>query len=69
MTGAMRGGVHPFASPIWRQRQFVPFWLGESISMIGSSVSGFALPLVAVITLDVTPDHRGARFGISGTIL
>src|SRR5436190_4377986 len=46
-------------SAIWSQRQFVRFWLGETISMIGSSVSGFALPLVAVITLHATPGQLG----------
>ncbi|HEX5937833.1 MAG TPA: MFS transporter [Actinomycetota bacterium] len=55
MVGTMR--LRP--SPIWRQKQFMRFWLGESISMIGSSVTGFALPLVAVITLEVSPGEMG----------
>jgi MFS family permease len=46
-------------SPILRQRQFGRFWLGQSISMIGSSVSDFAIPLVAVITLSATPSQMG----------
>src|SRR5918994_237335 len=57
MVGAMRPRLR--SSPIWRQRRFVRFWLGESISMIGSSVTDFALPLVAVITLQVTPSEMG----------
>jgi MFS family permease len=59
MVGAMRvlRGLRP--SPVWRQRQFVRFWVGESISMIGSSVTDFALPLVAVITLEVSPSEMG----------
>ena len=59
MAGAMGSSVRLFRSPIWRQRQFVRFWVGESISMIGSSVTSFALPLVAVITLEVTPSQMG----------
>src|SRR5919109_2193220 len=59
MVGAMRGPLYPFRSPIWRQRQFVRFWFGESVSMIGSSVTSFALPLVAVITLEATPSQMG----------
>jgi MFS family permease len=59
MGGAMRLPKRPRLSPIWGQRQFVRFWLGESISMIGSSVTGFALPLVAVITLEATPGEMG----------
>jgi MFS family permease len=38
----------------------VRFWTGQTISMIGSSVSDFALPLVAVITLNVDPSEMGA---------
>jgi MFS family permease len=59
MVGAMRLRLRPRPSPIWRQQQFVRFWLGESISMIGSSVTDFALPLVAVITLQATPGQMG----------
>jgi MFS family permease len=51
--------LRPRLSPIWRERQFVRFWLGESISMVGSSVTNFALPLVAVITLEVSPGQMG----------
>src|SRR5919108_1931010 len=64
MVGAMRGPLHPFRSPIWRQRQFVRFWFGESVSMIGSSVTNFALPLVAVITLEVSPSQMGLLRGL-----
>ena len=59
MADRMGSSVRIFHSPIWRQRQFVRFWIGESISMIGSSVTSFALPLVAVITLEVTPSEMG----------
>src|SRR5919109_1468139 len=64
MVGAMRGPLYPFRSPIWRQRQFVRFWFGESVSMIGSSVTNFALPLVAVITLEVSPSQMGLLRGL-----
>jgi MFS family permease len=59
MVGAMQLLRRPFRAPIWRQRQFTRFWLGESISMIGSSVSDFAIPLVAVITLHAGPGQMG----------
>jgi MFS family permease len=48
-----------FRSPIWRQKPFVRFWLGQSISWVGSGVSDFAIPLVAVITLNATPGQMG----------
>lgn len=60
----MRVFRRPRFSPIWRERQFVRFWLGESISMIGSSVTDFALPLVAVITLEATPSEMGVLRGV-----
>jgi MFS family permease len=59
MVGAMPALRRPRPSPIWTERQFVRFWTGQSISMIGSSVTDFALPLVAVITLDVSPSEMG----------
>jgi len=55
----MRLTRRPRFSAIWKQQQFVRFWTGETISIIGSSVSGFALPLVAVITLQATPGQLG----------
>jgi predicted MFS family arabinose efflux permease len=55
----MRVLRRPRFSPIWRERQFVRFWIGESVSMVGSGVTDFALPLVAVITLEVSPGEMG----------
>ena len=48
-----------FRSPIWHQKPFVRFWLGQSISWVGSGVSDFAIPLVAVITLNASPGQMG----------
>lgn len=59
MVGTMRLPKRPRPSQIWGQKQFVRFWLGQSISMVGSSVSDFAIPLVAVITLQATPGQMG----------
>jgi MFS family permease len=46
-------------SPIWKYRAFRRFWVGETISLVGSSLSMFVLPLVAVVTLHVTPGQMG----------
>jgi MFS family permease len=40
---------------LWRHPDFLKLWSAESISQIGSQVTGLALPLVAVIVLDVSP--------------
>lgn len=60
----MRLAIRLRLSAIWRQRQFRRFWIGESISMVGSSVTYFALPLVAVITLHATPAQMGVLAGV-----
>ncbi|MFL5796813.1 MAG: MFS transporter [Actinomycetota bacterium] len=55
----MRFTLRGRPSEIWGQRQFRRFWMGETISVVGSSVTAFALPLVAVITLHATPGQMG----------
>ncbi|GAA3254832.1 MFS transporter [Nonomuraea helvata] len=42
-------------SGLLRRRDFRLLWIGESISSLGSSVTGVALPLVAVTVLDTPP--------------
>lgn len=48
-TAAARPRESVFANP-----DFVRLWAGESVSMIGSQVTQFTLPLVAVLSLDAT---------------
>lgn len=55
----MRLALRDRVSEIWRQRPFRRYWTGETISGIGSSITDFALPLVAVITLHATPGQMG----------
>src|SRR5205823_1900196 len=52
---------------IWRQREFRRYWTGETISGVGSSISDFALPLVAVITLHATPGQMGVMRALQST--
>jgi MFS family permease len=40
---------------LWRHRDFRNLWAAETISVFGSQIGGFALPLVAIITLDASP--------------
>jgi MFS family permease len=46
-------------SSIWKEAGFRRFWIGESISGLGSSVTAFVLPLVGVIVLRMTPGQMG----------
>lgn len=42
--------------PLLRNRSFVKLWAGQSVSLLGSSVTTLALPLIAIYTL-----HAGAE--------
>ncbi len=40
---------------LWRHRDFLKFWAGQSVSLFGSRVGGFALTFVAVLFLHASP--------------
>lgn len=44
---------------LWRHSDFLKLWAGQSLSLLGSSVTGLALPLTAVVVLDATPAQMG----------
>jgi MFS family permease len=46
-------------SGIWRNPDFVKFWVGETVSVFGSAVTALALPLTAVVVLKATPAQMG----------
>jgi len=39
---------------LWRHPDFLRLWSAETISQVGSQVTGLALPFVAIVTLDVS---------------
>jgi MFS family permease len=41
----------PRIGTLWRNRDFALLWSAQSVSMVGSEVSGLALPLVAILVL------------------
>ncbi|MGO4340197.1 MFS transporter [Pedococcus sp. 2YAF34] len=43
------------SEPLWRDRRFATYWVGQGISQFGDRITGLALPLIAVTTL-----HAGA---------
>ena len=49
---------------LWRNADFLKLWAGQTISLIGSEVTGLALPLTAALTLNATP----AQMGILGAV-
>jgi MFS family permease len=44
---------------LWRDPEFMKFWTGQTISVFGSAITGLALPLTAVISLNATPAQMG----------
>lgn len=47
---------------LWRHRDFLKLWSAESISQLGSQITGLALPLLAVLVLDASPFAVSALF-------
>lgn len=49
----------PASNQVWRNSDFLKFWSGQSISLVGSQITTLALPLAAAITLRATPMQMG----------
>jgi MFS family permease len=49
---------------LWRHPDFLKLWSAETISQFGSQITGLALPLVAIITLDVSAFQVSALYVI-----
>jgi predicted MFS family arabinose efflux permease len=47
------------SSILWRQKDFLKFWIGETVSLFGSQITHLALPLTAVVLLNATPMQMG----------
>jgi MFS family permease len=43
------------SSGLWRHSDFLKLWTGQTVSELGSQVSGLAIPLLAALSLDATP--------------
>ncbi|MEU8953458.1 MFS transporter [Streptomyces sp. NPDC048518] len=46
-------------SSIWKNREFLLLWGGQTVSEMGTQITVLALPLVAVVLLDATPFQVG----------
>jgi MFS family permease len=49
----------PFLGELGGNRDFVNFWVGETLSLFGTQVTALALPLTAVLTLHATAPQLG----------
>jgi MFS family permease len=52
---------------LWRHRDFMRLWTGQTISVFGSTITREALPLTAILTLGATPAQMGL-LGAAGTV-
>ncbi|WP_412543504.1 MFS transporter [Longispora sp. K20-0274] len=46
-------------SPLWRNGDFLRFWFGESLSLLGTQVTNLALPLTAIYAFGATDSQVG----------
>jgi len=51
---------------LWQNRDFVKFWLGQTVSRFGSGITGIALPLTGVLLLAATPSQMGILSALDG---
>lgn len=54
-----RGDEEAPRPPVWRQGDFRRLWGGQTLSLFGSEVTEFALPMVAIVTLSATTSEVG----------
>ena len=47
------------AAGLWRQPDFLKFWLGMNINLLGNHLGGLAYSLTAVVLLQATPTQMG----------
>jgi len=55
-TGAAQGRVEV---SLWRQPDFLKFWLGMNVNLLGSHLGGLAYSLTAVVLLNASPTQMG----------
>lgn len=56
---AVEAGHGEGAPGLWRQPDFVKFWLGMNVSFLGTQLASVAYPLTAVIHLQASPAQMG----------
>jgi len=60
MTSRAEEATEERAPGLWRNADFVKFWLATNVSLLGSHLSMLAFPLLAVLTLQAGPAQMGA---------
>src|SRR5687768_18587655 len=50
---------HPPARGLFSNPEFLKLWGGQTVSLLGSQITGLALPLTAALTLQASPTQMG----------
>ncbi len=58
--------MYPEPIPLWRQKEFLKLWIGQSISEIGSRITREGIPLTAVLVLGASAAQMGVLAAIGG---
>jgi predicted MFS family arabinose efflux permease len=54
---------------LWRNRNFVKLWIGQTVSELGSRITREGLPFAAVKVLNAGPQQMGLLYGVSGAVV
>src|SRR6266571_1783143 len=55
------------SASLWRHRDFLLLWLGQSVSRLGDQFTGLAIPVIAVFVLGAQPVEMGI-LGAAGSL-
>src|SRR5947209_2645722 len=58
--------IRRYLTGLWKDSDFVKLWLGQTVSLFGSGITGIALPLTAVLVLAATPAQMGILGALDG---
>src|SRR6185436_11349154 len=47
------------SSNLWRDPDFIKLWVGQTVSEVGSHITGTGLPLAALLLLHASPEQMG----------
>ncbi|MER5892446.1 MFS transporter [Streptomyces sp. NPDC001876] len=59
MTATQAHAGERSTASLWRNGDFLKFWLGETLSLLGTQVTTLALPLTAITAFDATDEQVG----------
>ncbi|WP_051703817.1 MFS transporter [Glycomyces sp. NRRL B-16210] len=59
MTTTLTPPHKPAEGGLWRNGDFLKFWFGESVSLLGTQVTNLALPLTAILAFDASDEQVG----------